>query len=608
MLLIRLPFLNQAIQGDDVYYLAGAQHAQIDPLHPTHARYVFLGDEVDMRGHPHPPLNAWWLGGLLALLGDIREAPFHAAYLVFSLAAAWASLALAQRFAPERALAAAALFLLTPAFVVNGNSLESDLPLVALWLVSVALFVQGRLAWAALALALTALSAYQSVVLVPVLWLFVWQRKRSSIAAWGIAATPVIVLLAWQAFERFSTGDLPATVLAGHFRTYNLQSLAAKLSNAAALTAHLGWVVWPVLAVAAFRRMWPVAVAAAAAAALLDAHPLYWASAAAGAMVLAACVRLWREFEAQWALLFFAAALALFFAGSARYLLPLALPVSILAAKHAPRRWLWPSIAAQGAFSLALAFVNYQHWDGYRAFVRSLRAETSESRTWINGEWGLRYYAEEQGGVAVRRAQPLRPGDFVLASRLAYPIPLTTGGGQLVPYAEREIRPLLPLRLIGLGTKSGYSTASNGLRPFDVAGEPADVVQAFRVMERKPVLEFVPMNAPEAASQIVSGVFELEQGRWRWMGDRAAILLKAPAQARPVLVELFLPDQAPGRRVTVSLDGKPLLDVELPRTGAHTLTTPPASGQTLTIAIDKTFSVAGDQRKLGLILTAAGFR
>ena len=31
VLLIRVPFLNQAIQGDDVYYLAGAQHAQIDP-------------------------------------------------------------------------------------------------------------------------------------------------------------------------------------------------------------------------------------------------------------------------------------------------------------------------------------------------------------------------------------------------------------------------------------------------------------------------------------------------------------------------------------------------------------------------------------------------
>src|SRR3954467_15238364 len=87
VLLIRLPFLNQAIQGDDPYYLFGAQHALIDPAHPSHARYVFQGEEVDMRGHPHPPLNAWVLAGLLAIFGDVYEVPFHAAYIGFSVIA-----------------------------------------------------------------------------------------------------------------------------------------------------------------------------------------------------------------------------------------------------------------------------------------------------------------------------------------------------------------------------------------------------------------------------------------------------------------------------------------------------------------------------------------
>ena len=59
VLALRLPFLNQAVQGDDYNYLAGAMHAQVDPLHPTHGKYVFLGRMVDMRGHPHPPLNMW---------------------------------------------------------------------------------------------------------------------------------------------------------------------------------------------------------------------------------------------------------------------------------------------------------------------------------------------------------------------------------------------------------------------------------------------------------------------------------------------------------------------------------------------------------------------
>src|SRR5674476_439656 len=90
VLLIRLPFLNQAIQGDDHIYITEAQHALVDPLHPSDVKYVFLGDQVDLRGHSHPPGNAWPLAGLLLLFGDVYEVPFHAAYIVFSMVGVWA--------------------------------------------------------------------------------------------------------------------------------------------------------------------------------------------------------------------------------------------------------------------------------------------------------------------------------------------------------------------------------------------------------------------------------------------------------------------------------------------------------------------------------------
>jgi len=135
VLALRLPFLNQAIQGDDLFYLYGAEHAQIDPLHPTHAAYAFQGRLVSMQGHPHPPLNAWFLGALLAIFRDVREIPFHAAYILFSCIAALSALSLAHRFSPHPLLATL-LFLATPVFIVNGNSLEADVPFLALWLLS----------------------------------------------------------------------------------------------------------------------------------------------------------------------------------------------------------------------------------------------------------------------------------------------------------------------------------------------------------------------------------------------------------------------------------------------------------------------------------------
>src|SRR5690242_11217161 len=120
VILIRLPFLNQAVQGDDNTYIAVGQHALIEPLHPTHTTMVFQGVEVDLRGHPHPPLDGWFLGGLLAIFGDVKEVPFHAAYLLFSLLATIAMWSLARRFSPEP-LWATLLFIVVPVFVVNGN-------------------------------------------------------------------------------------------------------------------------------------------------------------------------------------------------------------------------------------------------------------------------------------------------------------------------------------------------------------------------------------------------------------------------------------------------------------------------------------------------------
>jgi hypothetical protein len=84
VLALRLPFLNQAFQGDDVLYLTEAAHAQIDPLHPKHTTYVFMGRDIDMRGQSHPPLNAWFLALLLAAGKTVSEIPFHAAYILFS--------------------------------------------------------------------------------------------------------------------------------------------------------------------------------------------------------------------------------------------------------------------------------------------------------------------------------------------------------------------------------------------------------------------------------------------------------------------------------------------------------------------------------------------
>jgi hypothetical protein len=621
VLLIRLPFLNQAIQGDDPNYLSGAEHAQIDPLHPSHARYLFMGQEVTMQGHSHPPFNLWFLAAVLALVGDIREIPFHAAYMLFSLVAALGMWSLARRFSPQPLLATL-LFLAAPAFVVNGNSFEADVPFLALWIASIALFIGavdarsvGRLALSGLAMALAALAAYQAVLIVPILGVYLWTKRRGWLPAWAALLVPPAALGLWQLFERVSSGSAPVAVLAGYFQSYGFQRLSAKAVSAAALTGHTAWLICPVLVVLAFkparRWLWLVAAALAAVAAFRDWNPLFWASVGIAALLFMWCgARVGKRqdpdtrFLALWVLIFFAGALAIFFAGSARYLLPMVAPVALLATRVLAGRpgWLAAGAAVQMTLSLALSFVNYQHWDGYRQFAASLRSETATRRVWINSELGL------------RQGQAVRPGDMVITSELAFPIPFATGGGALVPVAEREIRASLPLRLIGLGSKSGYSDAGSfGLRPFDVDGGPIDRVRAEVVVERKPTLSYLEMNAPEAQQHIVSGLYDVEQGRWRWMSAKAILLLKPPATPRPVVEAVFsIPDQSPARRVTLSVDDVPVVEKTFAAPGAYTLTSGPVTlrseSPTVSITVDRVFSVPGDRRELGIVLLSAGFK
>jgi len=594
VLALRLPFLTQPIQGDDVYYLYGAQHAQIEPLHPKHTSYAFQGTVVSMQGHPHPPFNAWYLGGLLAIFGDVYEVPFHAAYIPFSLIAALSSLSIARRFT-EKALLATLLFCVAPAFVVNGSSLESDLPLVAFWLLATALFLAERMVLAAGAMVLAAACGYQSVVLAPIL--FMVKRKPH----WVLATIPV-ALGCHELWERAVSGAMPAQVLTGYFSTYGLQRLENKLRNAGALMAHMGWLVTPLAAFAVFRREWLWAVGPAAIAAWFDLNPLCWGSVLVGALVLAGSRK--QGWLGLWILVFFAAALAIFFAGSARYLLPLALPVCILVAEHTGY---W-AVGANLVLGLLLATVNYQHWSGYQRVAESM---PENKRVWVNGEWGLRFYLESRGALPLLRGQAVQPGDFVVTSPLADSVKFTTGGGVAVPVSETVITSPIPLRLIGLDSRSAYSSADKGLRPFDITNAPIDIVRTVSVVARKPVLSYLQMGSAEATSQIVSGVHELENQQWRWMDGSAVLLLKRPAVAGPVEIKIYLPDQAPGRVVKVALDGQPMLSQTLAATGSHTLRTEPFAAKgddvQLTISIDKTFQAPNDNRRLGLILAAAGF-
>jgi hypothetical protein len=609
VLALRLPFLNQPIQGDDLYYLYAAQHAQIEPLHPKHTQFVFQGETVDMRGHPHGPLNGWILGILLAILGDVREVPFHAVYTLFSLIAAWAMWSLAARFC-ERPLLATLLFIAVPAFVVNGNSFEADLPFLACWMAAIALFVRAvdqeslwMLAASSVPAELAGATSYQAVFLTPILGAYLWHHSPRWQIAWLAAFAAPAAIASLEGFER-STGALPAAMLAGYMQSHGLQALASKARSAAALVVHSGWIVSPLLVFAAVRGRWPWALAGATAilAAIFDPNPLFWLSMACGVMVLIWTIR-HGKFLGWWIAVFFCGALIVFFAGSARYLLPMAGPVAILIARAASPGLLWTGFALQFALSVLLAAANYQQWNAYRAFAASWAPQVAARRVWVNAEWGLRYYLESEGALPLKRDQVLQPGELIVTSDLPGTLPRNAPMAQV---AQEEITPAIPLRLISLSGRSAFSSAARGLLPFEISRAPADRVRVETVLERKAELSYLDPRDAASRAQLVSGIYP--DG---WMGAQATVLLKSPGKAAPLRVEVFIPPDAPARKVQMLVGTQVIAEDTFPKPGSYALAAPyeaPSASVSVTLTVDKTHRVAGDERDLGAVVTGVGFR
>ena len=576
ILLIRVPFLNQAVQGDDVYYLASATHAQIDPAHPNHVHYIFEGRDVDFRGYPHPPLNAWCLAALIAIFGAVKEIPFHAAYIGFSLFAAAAMMSLSRRFSPHP-LWATLLFLSTPVFVINGSSFESDIPFVAFWLAGVAAFVKGSdgdsrlwLGTAGIALGLAALTSPQALFAVPVLAFY--DRRR-----WLTIASPILAFVGWQLFEYVTGGQIPFLVAAGYVQSYGLERLAAKLRIATALTVHLFYLIWPILLGAGiiFRR---------------NDKP-----------------RSESWFLVAWIVLFFLCSVAVFPAGSARYLLPLAAPAALLISRL-PTVFLKTGFAVQLTLSLLLATVNYQHWDANRQFARSLAGEAERHRVWVNAEWSLRFYFEELGGRPVLENQQIPPGDLLVSSALAYPVPLLHGGSSPVLLRSQEIRPRVPLRTVGLETGSAYSSMERGFYPFGISAGVIDRLRAEVLVRKQATTSYVDFADSHADDQIAAGIYAADGNPWRWMAKSATVILKAPPTPTPVEVHLYIPNAAKARSVMLTIDGTIVASQTYAAPGTYTIRTAPQTGTVLTIEVDKSFTVPTDHRELGIILTGAGYK
>ena len=503
--LLLAPFLGRAFNIDDPLFIWGARQIAAHPLDP----YGFAGNWNGMRQPfykfmQNPPLASYYL----ALFGRVigwGEVAMHAAMLPVTIAAAIGTYLVAAEYC-RRPLAATLLVVACPAFVVSATTVMCELPLLCLWVWSVAFWVRGSaadrptlLAASAVTAAAAVLTKYPGIDLVPLLAahavLCPAARWRTRIVQAVCLLLPVATLVAWEYGSAARYGvALVSDAIAFSRRTnhaYALPPVAKSLDT----LAFVGGVALPAAAAAVVgvaRGARPSSTvirllgltALAAALAVAAAHlcptgtwsrkagtpagwfPSFGLLAAGGVVTLAACVaglgsagadRRRGLFLLAWVAGVFVFAAVLNWSVNARSLLPMLPPAAILLVRavdaHRPGRSTSPLVwttAMAAAVSVWLAVDDTRVAGVNRdAAIRiaDRLAPGPGRRLWFGGHWGFQYYIEPRGAVPLDLdGPPPAVGDYVA-------LPLDNYGQIKLPPHTRN--------LVRIEAGDGYWTSTN---------------------------------------------------------------------------------------------------------------------------------------------------
>ncbi len=182
-----LPFINKPFNVDDPFYLKAAEQFARDPMHPYSFSINWSGELRDVWGRMEatfPPLVTAYTAAILKAFGE-KEWIFHIFFLVFPLTAVISMYFIARKFT-DNPLIASILLAVCPSFLVSSTSIMLDVPLCALMLCSIALFIygaesgnHGKMVLASVIVGLAVLAKYSGLMAVPVLVFYLYFQADS---------------------------------------------------------------------------------------------------------------------------------------------------------------------------------------------------------------------------------------------------------------------------------------------------------------------------------------------------------------------------------------------------------------------------------------------
>ncbi len=179
--------------------------------------------------------------------------------------------------------------------------------------------------------------------------------------------------------------------------------------------------------------------------------------------------------------------------GSARYMLPLLLPIVIILINQTEKvfdkkvRYFQIFCASVITVTLltgfSLVYGDYVYAESYRSFVKSLKGKIDNNRVWFIGEWGFRYYMGKAGySYLLSNNNSPKDGDIIVIPVIAGLHEMATElriRAELIESIEYESE--FPIRLMNYEAKAGYYSHGFGLLPFSFSTAKLEHFDIFRV-------------------------------------------------------------------------------------------------------------------------------
>jgi 4-amino-4-deoxy-L-arabinose transferase-like glycosyltransferase len=457
------PFLAKPFNIDDPLFLWAAHQIQAHPGDPYGFNVNWYASVTPMSVATENPPGACYYAALAVKMFGWSEPALHGAFLLPALAVILGTWRLARRLCGQPLLAACAT-LFTPVFLVSSGTVMSDVLMLAFWVWAVVFWVEGleaddygKLSVAGGLIALSMLSKYFGVALLPLLAAYSLVEKRRFGPWAGCLLIPLAAMCAYQWITHalygraLMTETIEYTAFAkgivGQSRFTSALLALAYTGGCLAVSAFFLPLVWRRRSAVWFAggliligaAVWwqngllrPSIPLAGAARLFTELQTVFWIVIGISVLVLTgADLRRHRDglslLLCLWMLGTFGFAAFCNWTVNGRSILPMAPAVGILLARawearQAEERASWPSavVAALGlaaVLSFCVAWSDMQVAQTSRQSARETFAKfhPKSGKLWFQGHWGFQYYMDLLGGAALDMTHPaLKTGDILV--------------------------------------------------------------------------------------------------------------------------------------------------------------------------------------------------